>query len=313
MQLEDSPTLSIIIVTWNGKKYALECLESLRQVKDEASLEVIVVDNASEDGTPDAIAEQYPEVHLLRNAQNLGFAKANNLGIAACTGQYVALVNSDVVVPAGCIATLVQFLREHPDVGLIGPKMLGPNGELGQSVNRYPTVWRCLCTALGLHLLFPNSKLLGGYLLLKYPYDKTEDVDVLTGWFWASPREAVMQVGGLDERFFMYGEDLDWSYRFKKNGWRVVFVAEAEALHYGAASSAKAPTRFYVEKTKANLQYFQKHFGVIGKAGFLAVTVLHELIRLVAYAAAYCVAAGRREQFAGKVQRSVWCLKWVLQ
>ncbi len=305
------PVLSIIIVTWNSKKVALECLESLRAVKAEMPFEVIVLDNASTDGTPDAIEAQYPEFKLVRNADNFGFAKANNQGIEMCTGDYIALVNSDVVVPHGCLTTMVEYLRCNPGVGLLGPKMLGPDGELGQSVCRYPTVWRCICTALGFHLLFPNSKGLGGYLLAKYGYDKTEDVDVLTGWFWMTPREALMQVGGLDERFFMYGEDLDWSYRFHKAGWRVVFLAEAEALHYGAASSSTQPGRFYIEKVKANAQYFRKHFGHLGEIGFLFATVIHELVRLLVDSAVVLVARSRRSSSAFMIQRSVWCLKWI--
>jgi GT2 family glycosyltransferase len=305
------PDVSIVIVTWNGKKYALECLDSLRQLRSPLRIEVIVVDNASSDGTPDAIQEQYPEVRLFRNRENLGFAKANNIGIAACSGDYVALVNSDVVVPPGCFETMVDYMKGHPDIGLMGPKMLSPDGEIGKSVNRVPTVWNYLCFALGLHSLMPTSKVFGGYLMDEYPYDRTEDVEVLTGWFWLSPRGAVEQVGGLDERFFMYGEDLDWSFRFLKAGWRVVFFAEAGALHYGAASSGQAPTRFYVEMVRANLQFFQKHYGRLGALGFLFATGIHELIRVAGYGAVYCCNRYTRPASASKVMRSLSCLRWL--
>jgi GT2 family glycosyltransferase len=303
--------VSIVIVTWNGKKYALECLDSLRALNTKLALEIIVVDNASSDGTPDVIEQQYPEVKLFRNSDNLGFAKANNSGIAASCGDYVALVNSDVVVPPGCLEKMVDYMKTRPEVGLLGPKMLSPTGEIGQSVNRIPTVWNYFCFALGLHSLVPRSKLFGGYLMADYAYDKTEDVEVLTGWFWMVPRRALEQVGGLDERFFMYGEDLDWSHRFIKSGWRVVFFAEAEALHYGAASSGQAPTRFYVEMVRANLQYFEKHYGRLGGFGFLVATGIHELVRVAAYGALYCVSSKRRPSSALKVGRSISCLKWL--
>jgi len=305
------PDVSIIIVTWNGKKYALECLDSLRALNSKLVLEVIVVDNASTDGTPDAIQEHYPEVRLFRNQANLGFAKANNIGIAASCGEYVALVNSDVVVPPGCFEKMVEFMKTNPKIGLLGPKMLGPSGEIGKSVNRVPTVWNYFCFALGLHSLVPKSKIFGGYLMDDYAYDRTEDVEVLTGWFWLVPRGVLEQIGGLDERFFMYGEDLDWSYRFLKAGWRVVFFAEAQALHYGAASSGQAPTRFYVEMVRANLQFFQKHYGQFGALGFLFATGVHELIRVAGYGMVYCCNRYTRPASALKVMRSVSCLKWL--
>jgi GT2 family glycosyltransferase len=306
-----NPTVSIVIVTWNGKKYALECLDSLRGLNSALAIEVIVVDNASTDGTPQTIRELYPEVNLIQNGANLGFAKANNIGIAATNGDYVCLVNSDVVVPPGCFEKMVAYMEDHPDIGLLGPKMLSPDGGVGKSVNRLPTAWNYFCFALGLHFLVPNSKLFGGYIMDGYPYNKTEDVEVLTGWFWMVPRNALTQVGGLDERFFIYGEDIDWSYRFLKAGWRVVFFAEAEALHYGAASSGQAPHRFYVEMVRANLQYFQKHHGRLGGVGFLIGTGIHELLRIAVYGIVYCFDRHRRPSAAFKVTRSLSCLRWM--
>jgi GT2 family glycosyltransferase len=311
MSSNPNPDVSIIIVTWNGKKYALECLDSLRAFHSDLKYEVIVVDNASTDGTPEAIAVDYPEVKLFRNSANLGFAKANNIGIAASRGDYVALVNSDVVVPPGCFEKMIAYLKAQPEVGLMGPKMLSPDGGLGQSVNRVPTVWNYFCFSLGLHLLIPHSKFFGGYIMADYPYNRTEDVEVLTGWFWMVPRPALAQVGGLDERFFMYGEDLDWSYRYRKAGWRVVFFAEAEALHYGAASSGQAPTRFYIEMVRANLQFFRKHYGWLGGIGFAVATAIHEVLRIVAYSVVYCLNRYKRAHSAHQVTRSLACLRWI--
>jgi GT2 family glycosyltransferase len=307
--LNNKPDLSIVIVTWNGKKYALECLDSLRPVR--LKLEVIVVDNASTDGTPDAIRESYPEVKVIRNTENQGFAKANNIGMAEATSDILCLVNSDVVVYPGCLEKMVEFMRANPSVGVLGPKMLSPTGGVGQSVNQFPTVWNYLCFALGFHLLLPNSKTFGGYILAGYPYDKTEDVEVLTGWFWMIPRAAFEQVGGLDERFFMYGEDLDWCYRFVKAGWRVVFFADAGALHYGAVSSGQAHSRFYVEMVRANLQYFQKHHGTLGSLGFLVATGIHELLRVVAYGIVYCFNRYKRPASVVRINASLSCLKWL--
>jgi hypothetical protein len=302
------PALSIVIVTWNAKTVALECVDSLSKLQSSIPSEVIVVDNASTDGTPQAIEARFPQVQLIRNQSNLGFAKANNIGIAASKGKYLCLLNSDVVVPAGCFETMLAYMEQHPDIGVLGPKMISPDGGVGQSVAKFPTVWNSLCCALAFHRVFRQSEALGGYMMEGFPYDRIEDVEVLTGWFWMVPRGALEQVGGLDERFFMYGEDIDWCYRFHNAGWRVVFFPEAKALHYGAASSAQAPTRFYVEMQRANQQYFRKHHGRLGELGYVAARSIHEVVRLLAYGAVYFTNSSRRSRAALMVTRSLTCL-----
>jgi len=305
------PDISVIVVTWNGKRFALECLESLATAMA-GSMEVIVVDNASTDGTPAAIRARFPAVRLIQNTANLGFAKANNIGLAVARGRYLCLVNSDVVVPPGCLENMLAYMERNPDIGMLGPKMLAPGGGVGQSVMRLPTVWNTLCCSLGLHALFPKSKLLGGFLMSGYAYDAIEDVEVLTGWFWMVSRQSFAEVGGLDEQFFIYGEDIDWSYRFREAGWRVVFYPEAEALHYGAASSAQAPTRFYVEMRRANLQYFRKHHGHLGAIGYKTAVLVHELVRIAGHGIAYCCRESRRSAAAFAIDRSVSSLKWLM-
>lgn len=306
-----SPDISIVIATWNGKRYALECLSSLEENTGSLSVEVIVVDNGSTDGTPDEIQRLFPNVNLIRNGANLGFAKANNIGLAVARGKYLGLVNSDVVVLSGCLENILHFMEQNPGIGMLGPKMLAPGGGLGRSVMRLPTVWNTLCCSLGLHNLVPHSKVFGGFLMDNYPYDSIDDVEMLTGWFWMVRRQAFEEVGGLDEQFFMYGEDIDWSYRFRKAGWRVVFFPESEALHYGAASSAKAPTRFYVEMRRANLQYFRKHHGHMGALGYKLAVLVHELVRIAGYGVVYCCRYSRRPTAAFAIDRSVSSIRWL--
>jgi GT2 family glycosyltransferase len=303
--------LSVVIVTWNGKQFTLECLESLWTFAQGLSVEIIVLDNNSTDGTPAEIRARFPEVRLVCNDANLGFAKANNIGIALSRGKYLCLINSDVVVPAGCLEKMVSYLEAHSDVGLLGPKMVGPDGSTGYAVMRLPNVWNSLCCALGLHSILPKSKWFGGFQLNGYPYDSVDDVEVLTGWFWMLPRRALSMVGGLDERFFMYGEDIDWCYRFRAAGWRVVFFPEAQALHYGAASSGKTPTRFYIEMQRANLQYFRKHHGVLGWLGYYLVSWIHQLVRVVGYSLAYVFGLAERSKCSGNIRRSCSCLVWL--
>ncbi len=306
------PVLTIIVVTWNGKTYALECLKSLTSPAIKVSHEIIVVDNGSTDGTPEAIKAEFPDVTLIENNANLGFAKANNIGIASGRGKYMCLVNSDVVVPAGCLEKMVEYMEGHPKIGILGPKMLSPDGTVGASVMRLPTIWNTLSCALGLHTIFPRSAFFGGFLMDSYPYDSIDEVEVLTGWFWLVPRNALNVVGGLDERFFMYGEDIDWCHRFRDAGWQVVFFPDADALHYGAASSKEAPSRFYVEMRRANLQYFQKHHGVLGVLGYRLAIWVHELVRLIGYSLLYCCNRRRRQESTFKVQRSILCVRWMV-
>ncbi len=305
------PILSVIIVTWNAKRYALECIESLHGYRSELGLEVIVVDNGSTDGTPEAIRSQFPGVKLIENDANLGFSRANNIGLAVSRGRYVCMVNSDVVIPGGCFDKLVEFMERNPDIGVLGPKMLSPSGGIGASVARLPTVWNTLCCALGLHKIFSRSKLLGGFEMEDYPYDAVDDVEVLTGWFWMVPRVALRQVGMLDEQFFMYGEDIDFCYRFRAAGWRVVFYPDAEALHYGAASSGQAPTRFYIEMRRANLQYFRKYHSLLAVFGYQSAIWIHELVRIVGYSIIYGCSPRHRPGAAFRVVRSLSCISWL--
>jgi GT2 family glycosyltransferase len=305
------PALSIVIVTWNAKKVSLECLESVSKLESSIQTEVIVVDNASTDGTPEAIESGFPQVKLIRNDANLGFAKANNIGIDASKGKYVCLLNSDVVIPIGCFEKMVTYMEHHPDIGVLGPKMISPDGGVGKSVAKFPTVWNSFCCALAFHKVFKQSATFGGYMMEGFPYDRIEDVEVLTGWFWLVPRCALEQVGGLEERFFMYGEDIDWCYRFHKAGWRVVFYPEAEALHYGAASSGQAPTRFYVEMQRANEQYFRIHHGRLSELGYIAARSIHEVVRLLGYGVLYFTSSKSRSRAALMVARSLACLSFL--
>ncbi len=307
-----SPVLSIVIATWNGKRYASECLESLHASPVGVPIEIIVVDNASTDGTPDMIRTRFPGVHLVENQANLGFAKANNIGVALSRGKYVSLINSDVVISPGCLDRMLALMETNQDIGIMGPRMLCSDGTVGISVRQLPTVWNTLCAALALNSILPDSTLFAGQSIKSDATGKIKDVQVLGGWFWMVSRKALEHVGGLDERFFMYGEDIDWCHRFLKAGWRVVFCGEAQALHYGGGSSADAPERFYVEMRRANVQYFRKHHGTLGAVGYTLAIGIHELARIAGYSVSYCCNHDRRSEASSKVRRSIWCLRWLV-
>lgn len=304
--------ISIVIVTWNGRKVVAQCLESLKRYEGNKAIEIIVVDNASTDGTVEEIRRNFPFAKLIVNSANLGFAKANNIGIAHSAGQVICLINSDVVVPEGCLEKMTGFLDSNPDIGLLGPKMILRDGSTGQSCMGFPTVWNWLCRSLALDTIFPGSKVFGGFLRTDFLYDRVEDVEVLTGWFWMVRRQALGEVGPLDERYFMYGEDIDWCKRFQKAGWRVVFCPNAYAIHYCGASSSNAPTRFYVEMHRANMQYLAKHHSPAARLGFWMTSWLQEIVRLCGYIVVYATRSSSRAEAGHKIKRSIASLYFLM-
>ncbi len=311
-QPTEPATVSIIIVVWNAKKYVLECLDSLREHCKNAYTEVIVVDNCSTDGTPEIVDEMFPEFKLIRNPENYGFAKANNIGISASSGEYVCLVNSDVKFIDDCISPLLGYLGANPGVAMVGPKMLlAATGVAARSTMRFPTPWNYLCRALGLDVLFKRSRLFGGFMMSDFDHQTTRPVEVLNCWFVVARRSAVQRVGPLDPQFFMYGEDIDWSYRFHQAGEQIVFFAGAGAIHYGGASSSNAPIRFYLEMCRADWQLWRKHRGWLGGAAFLFILAIHSTVRLLLSAFRYVCLPSQRPNTLLKLNRSLAILGWL--
>jgi GT2 family glycosyltransferase len=303
--------ISVIIVSWNAKAYLLECLESIRRQSMSGELEVIVVDNASSDGSPQAVRHNFPAVKLICNGGNDGFARGNNIGIGASTGDYLFLINSDVVVSEGCFEKLTRHMDAHPEIGILGPKIVGSHGEVQRSTMGYPSLWNALCRALALDSLFPRSRLFGAYMMTFSNHDVTRSAEVINGCFWVVRRSAMEQVGLLDERFFMYGEDVDWCKRFNDSNWKVVFFSEAEVLHYGGASSANAPVKFEIEMLRANYQYWVKHHARAAAGMFLLISLFHHAARVVSELAAYPLRQSRSVSIY-KIKRGLASIRWII-
>jgi GT2 family glycosyltransferase len=278
-------------------------------------MEIIVVDNGSSDGTAELVEEQYPNVTLLRNQSNLGFAKATNLGIQASSGQYVCLINSDVVLLDGCLDNLIRYMKvpANRDVGIVGPQMLSADQAVRRSTMRLPTLTNTLCRALGIDRIPWLSLVCRGQLMSDFSHGRESEVEVLNGWFWLVRREALQDVGVLDERFFMYGEDLDWCYRFRSKRWRVLFYPEAKAVHYGGGSSSAAPERFFIEMQRADLQYWLKHHGSVALPIYYAAACLHHLLRFLGHHSATLLHSRRRALHNAKAQRSWAALTYLLR
>ena len=212
--------VSVVIVSWNARSYLERCLDSLAVHGGQRPLEIIVVDNDSSDGSPELVVERYPHVRLIRSGSNLGFAKANNIGLAASSGDFLLLINSDAEVLPGCIDMLILHLESDASLGMAGPRILGGDGLLQRSCRSFPTLWNMTCRALGLDTALGQFKVFSGYSMRYWSQTETRHVDILTGCFWAAKRQAYEDVGGLDEAFFIYGEDMDWCKRFWAKGWK---------------------------------------------------------------------------------------------
>ena len=257
----DNPLLSIIIVNYNVKEFLRQSLRSVQQATQEFPAEIIVVDNASQDGSADMVAREFPQVRLIRSAKNLGFARANNLALREARGRFLVLINPDTVVQEDTFKVLLQFFDSHPDAGMAGCKILNPDGSLQLACRRsIPTPWVAFTKLVGLSRLFPRSRLFGRYNLTYLDSNRTTEVEAISGSFMMLRSGVVKRVGPLDEHFFMYGEDLDWCYRIRQAGWKIYYVPDTQIVHYKGASSKKARLDTLLFFYRAMLLFARKHF-----------------------------------------------------
>ena len=307
-----SVEISVVIVGWNAKRYLELCLESLEKAPPKRSMEVLLVDNASTDGTAEMIEAKFPWVKLIKSSENLGFSKGNNVAIRQCHGRYIALVNPDVIVFPECLDALADFLDQHPEVGNVGPRIFNPDMSQQITCRQFPTLWNNFCSAAGLATLFKKSRIFTGEEMLYLPHDRTQTVDVLAGCFSTIRRKAFDDVGLLDEDLFMYGDDVDWCRRCWNAGWQVVSYPGAQAIHDRGKTTAPYPVRFSVAQQRSILQYWDKHHGFWGRIGIRAIRLFHYLVRY-AFAAVSSLAypAGRaRSEVRKQVNRA--CLRQLI-
>jgi GT2 family glycosyltransferase len=301
--------ISVVIVGWNAKRYLELCLESLASAPPRRSMEILVVDNASSDGSSEMVQAKFPNVKLIRSKENLGFSRGNNLAIRQAKGRYIALVNPDVIVFPGCLDSLVNFLEQNPKVGNVGPRVLNPDMTMQSTCRRAPTLWNNFCMATGLAARFKASRFFAGEHMFYFSHDRTLPVDVLVGCFSMIRRAAFDEVGLLDENLFMYGDDVDWCRRCWKAGWQVVFYPGAQAIHDRGKITAPYPVRFAVAQQKSVLYYWRKHHGFWGEMGIRAITLGRHLIRYSLSAAATLARRNRKPEEDVKKQVSGACLR----
>lgn len=253
--------VSIIIVNYNTKKLTLECIKSINQSNISYQYEVILVDNNSTDGTVGAVAKEFPNVNLIANSENVGFSKANNQAIKLSKGRYILLLNSDTIVKSGTIDIISRFMDENMEAGATGCRVLLPDGSLDQACHRgFPTPAASFYYLAGLDKKYPNNPRFNGYHLSHLNLNEIHEVDCLVGAFMMVRREAIEQVGLLDETYFMYGEDIDWCYRIKQAGWQIYYNPMTEIIHYKGASSRKKPMKIVYEFHRAMYLFHRKSF-----------------------------------------------------
>jgi GT2 family glycosyltransferase len=253
--------LSIVIVNYNVKYFLEQCLHSVKKAMEGLETEVFVVDNNSVDGSCSHIRERFPWVKLIENRENVGFSKANNQAIRVSTGKYVLLLNPDTVVEEDTFRKCFRFMEEHDDAGALGVKMIDGSGHfLPESKRAFPTPWVAFYKIFGLSRLFPRSKKFGKYHLGYLPGDTTNKIEVLAGAFMFLRRAALDKVGLLDEDYFMYGEDIDLSYRIIRGGFDNYYFPEAIIIHYKGESTKKGSLNYVLVFYNAMIIFARKHF-----------------------------------------------------
>jgi len=272
--------VSVIIVNWNTEDLLQECLQSVFEAPQTIDLEVIVVDNASSDGSVAMVEKAFPQVKLVQNPDNKGFAAANNQGMALAQGRYILLLNSDTVVLDDAIGATTRFADAHDDVAVTGCRVLNADRSLQPTCFMYPSLLNMLLSSSYLYKLFPKSRFFGRERMTWWDRTDTRDVDVVTGCFMLVRRDAIDQVGCLDESFHMYGEETDWCYRFKEAGWRVVFAPDGEIVHYGGASSRQKPAEMTLQLRGSILLFLKKHRGILSYAVARVLVALYFFLRI---------------------------------
>lgn len=282
--------LSIIIVNYNVKEFLLNLLQSIQNARGNLSLETIVVDNASDDGSVELVKEKYPDVNLIVNKTNVGFGAANNQALQIARGKYFLLINPDTIVKENTFHEMINFFEKNPSAGIAGCKVLNPDGTLQLACRRgFPGPWTSFTKVMGLSSLFPKSKLFARYNLTYLNENDTYEVDAVSGAFMMMRSELYRKIGGFDQQFFMYGEDLDLCYRAQKSGFKVYYVNTTEIIHFKGESTRRSS----IDETKvfydAMHLFVRKHFS----SSFIVESILQSAIifrKLIAFANVYRLA-----------------------
>jgi len=292
------PALSIIILSWNVRDLLRACLKSLPLANPD--LEVIVVDAASADGSAEMVRAGFPAVKLIASHENLGYTRGNNLGLRAASGRYLLVLNPDTEVVGDGLAQMLAYMDAQPRVGVLGPQLVFPDCTIQSTRRRFPTLATGFFESTWFQPLAPRS-VLDHYYARDLPDDAIAEVDWVTGAALLVRREAYEQVGGLDEGFFMYSEELDWCRRMKAAGWQVVYFPPARLIHHEAKSSAQVPAATHIRFNTSKVRYYRKYHGALA-AEMLRWWLLGNFAIQLILEWAKGLAGHKREMRAGRVK-----------
>lgn len=257
----DDPLLSIVVVSFNTRELTRRCLASLRAHTGGIPTQVIVVDNASADGSAEMVRREYPEVELVANDDNRGFAAANNQAFRRARGRWVLLLNPDTEVLADTLPRALAYAEAHPEIGVLGCRVRYPDGTQQSSIFRYLRLSTVLVNVLVPNRWMRRSRWLGRSRYVGVDLDRVQDVEVVAGCFMLVPRAVLERVGGMDEGYFMYGEEADWCYRIRRAGWKVVYYPDAEIVHHGGQSTRQRPGPMLRAMARSQLRFLEKTQG----------------------------------------------------
>ncbi len=294
--------LSIIIVSWNTRELLAQCLDSVFSSSRLADFEVFVIDNASSDGSPVMVRERFPQVRLIENEQNLGFARANNQAIQSSHADYVLLLNSDTIVKPGAIDALAEFMQAHPKAGACGPRLLNQDGNLQLSCSPAPTLGSEFKRMFHLPGVRPD----GYYPMQTWDQSLARRVDVILGACLFLRRHALDQVGLLDEEYFIYSEEVDLCHRLQSMGWELYWAPQGEVLHLGGQSTRQVSEVMFLRLYQAKLIYFRKQHGRRQAFLYKLIIMAATLFRLMLTPLAWLEQPSKRQvllSMAGNYQR----------
>jgi GT2 family glycosyltransferase len=290
--------LSLCIVTFKAQALLRDCLLSIYQSPPAMSFEIIVVDNHSEDGTLEMLAQEFPQIIVMENLENAGYTRPMNQALRRAQGRYLVQLNNDTIIPPRTFDSLAAFMEAHPEVGICTPKLLSRDGSLQKQCRRGEArPWEVISYFFGLAKLFPKSRFFGGYLQSWYDENETHAVKAVSGTCMFIRREVIDQIGYLDERFFAYQEDTDFCIRAVKASWQVYYVHTAQITHYGGLGGSRVqPYRSVFEWHRSYFRYYHKN---LAQDYFFLFNWFYYLLMLVKLVAALSLTFLRKDKFAG--------------
>jgi len=273
--------LSLIVVNWNAKELLKGCLRSIQKNMVQIDGEVLVVDNGSGDGSPEVVKREFSWVRLLRNKENVGFARANNQAIRVSEGRYILLLNPDAVLRRGALDKMIKYIRAHPEAGIVAPKLLNADSSLQLSCQSFPSLRTEFFHSTLLEELFPKNRIIGNYRMTNWDHNSIREVDWVSGACMMVRRETIDEVGLLDESIFMYAEDIDWCYRIKNAGWKICYLPQAKVIHYQSEIAKINLASMLLNSYGGLYHFFRKHYGRQAAVIFRWLVINGMIIRIV--------------------------------